>query len=100
MSTSEMDITILINIASFLVAGLGFFLALVAVAIALWQVRGARRVAKVEGEIIALEAFLKAELVGKHDKETVEKLLELIFHRVEQLGAQDILKEMKIILER
>ena len=97
---NKIELTILINIASFLIAALGLFLALVAVAIALWQVRRARRVAKIEGEIIALEAFLKAELAGKHDKETIEKLLELIFRRVEQLGAQDILKEMKIILER
>lgn len=92
-----MDGLMLMNIAGFLLGASGLFVALMAVAIALWQVRDTRRVSKLEGEIIALEAFLAAELAGRRDHARIEKLLELIFAKVEQLGAKGILEEEGIL---
>jgi hypothetical protein len=93
MMMEQINISMLLNVISFVLAAGGFFLALVAIAIALWQVRDARRTCKLEGEIIALEAFLTAELAGeRRDKKIIQTLLESIFDRVEKLGAKDIFK--------
>ena len=73
-----------------LIASVGLVAALVALVIACWQIRDARRASRLEGEIIALEAFLAAELAGQRDPARIERLLELIFSKVEQLGVRDV----------
>jgi len=72
----------------------GFVLALVAVWIALWQVRDARRVSKLQGDITALEAFLAIELAGSRDKEVLKTWIKLIIERAQQLGSTEILKQI------
>jgi len=97
----EMEMTILIiNVVSLLLAGIGLLAALLALGFALLQVWNARRISKLGGDIIALEAFLTVELAGQKDRKLIQKLLELIFVKVMQIGSMEILEIKDILKDR
>ena len=85
--------------AGLLFACVGILVSLIALVIALWQIRSAKKVHKLEADIIALEAFLTVELNGRRKKEIIQRLLEVIFAKSERLGSKEISEIKKILNE-
>lgn len=98
LTSEKKTMILIINILSLLLASIGLLVALLALGIALWQIRSARKIGKLEGDIIVLEAFLSVELAGRKDKELIQELLELIFNKAEKIGSEEI-DEVKGILK-
>lgn len=56
----------------------GFILALTAFAVALWQVRDARRALSLQSQVDVVEALIAADLAGRRRPEILEQLFQLL----------------------
>jgi acyl-coenzyme A synthetase/AMP-(fatty) acid ligase len=75
--------------SSAMIEVISLVLAIVAIGIAVLQVREDRRVSKVHGRIVATQTHLTAELTGRRDPDRLKELLQELYSLVEELGDID-----------
>jgi hypothetical protein len=64
----------------------GFVVGLVALAIAIWQVRDARRLGKLQAEITVIEAYLAAELEGQRRPAVLREQFQKLYVRASEVA--------------
>ena len=73
--------------------------ALIALWVALHQVRLARRVAELQADLSLLQSLLAMELAGKRDEAFMTEWARRIMDRAQKLGSRDLIDEVEGVLK-